>query len=280
MSSSIAAQIKQDLENTYDIPFVVTREVSGTDPKYTIIPENEMGELFEISILLRQSIRMIITINPQRYAAEMVSEMSHADLEKRLLFRSYAEHIRNKGAKIDFYVSGIERSIDDDETWIGEWREFQIRVTRILVNEIEEPGNVEESVASEWSLLSVGMVLSLLTIEQSENTDERHVEGRIRQVVETKHERNPVNRELCISANGCKCNICNFDFEKVYGSMGRGFIHVHHIEMISLHKDGYYLDPVKDLIPVCPNCHAMLHRTIPPLRPDELRRVIVEGEKG
>jgi 5-methylcytosine-specific restriction protein A len=38
----------------------------------------------------------------------------------------------------------------------------------------------------------------------------------------------------------------------------------------------YLLDPVKDLVPVCPNCHAMLHRGINGrvLTVEELRNVV------
>ena len=50
------------------------------------------------------------------------------------------------------------------------------------------------------------------------------------------------------------------DFENMYGELGKGFIHVHHIVPISMIGKEYKIDPIKDLVPVCPNCHAMLHR--------------------
>jgi 5-methylcytosine-specific restriction protein A len=34
----------------------------------------------------------------------------------------------------------------------------------------------------------------------------------------------------------------------------------------------YQINPEKDLIPVCPNCHAMLHRKSPPFLPDEIKK--------
>lgn len=72
-------------------------------------------------------------------------------------------------------------------------------------------------------------------------------------------ERNPAARRACIAFHGSKCAVCRFDFEAVYGSLGKGFIHVHHITPVSKLSDMYRLDPKKDLIPVCPNCHAMIH---------------------
>ena len=51
------------------------------------------------------------------------------------------------------------------------------------------------------------------------------------------------------------------DFEKVYGEVGKGFIHVHHITPISDKRGKMHLvNPEINLIPVCPNCHAMLHK--------------------
>lgn len=51
-----------------------------------------------------------------------------------------------------------------------------------------------------------------------------------------------------------------FDFEKTYGELGKGFIHIHHVTPISNRDGRYEIEVENDLFPVCPNCHAMLHR--------------------
>ena len=67
---------------------------------------------------------------------------------------------------------------------------------------------------------------------------------------------------MCIQKYGCICNICQFDFEKEYGELCKDFIHDHHITPISENKGkSYKVDYENDLIPVCPNCHAILHRS-------------------
>lgn len=66
--------------------------------------------------------------------------------------------------------------------------------------------------------------------------------------------------------------------EKQYGNIGKGFIHVHHLVPLSAIKQDYQLNPNTDLIPVCPNCHAMLHRTHPPLTPQALQRLLQENK--
>jgi 5-methylcytosine-specific restriction protein A len=57
-------------------------------------------------------------------------------------------------------------------------------------------------------------------------------------------------------------------------ALGQGFIHVHHLkELASIAKE-YEVDPIKDLRPVCPNCHAMLHQRKPALTISKLRQLL------
>ncbi len=89
-------------------------------------------------------------------------------------------------------------------------------------------------------------------------------EGVRKTITVNSYERNPLARTECIEHYGAQCVVCNFDFGKKYGDIGQGFIHVHHLTQLSDIKSGYEVNPIKDLRPVCPNCHAMLHRKNPP----------------
>ena len=95
-------------------------------------------------------------------------------------------------------------------------------------------------------------------------------EGAVRQVTVNAYERNPFARTRCIEAHGTTCAACGMDFGKIYGSaFAVNCIHVHHLQPLSstvrlLNGDNYEVDPVKDLRPVCPNCHAVIHKTDPP----------------
>lgn len=62
-----------------------------------------------------------------------------------------------------------------------------------------------------------------------------------------------------------------FDFEVTYGKLGKGFIDVHHIRPLNQIREGYAFDPKQDLIPGCPNCHAILHQIEPPLSISDLQ---------
>jgi 5-methylcytosine-specific restriction enzyme A len=103
-------------------------------------------------------------------------------------------------------------------------------------------------------------------VESSEGTKE--------QTFSTTYERNPRLRAECIKIHGCVCSVCGFDFEKSYGPLGKNFCHVHHIRPLSEVGQSHTVSSRDDMIPVCPNCHAMLHRTIPALLPDQLIKII------
>ncbi|MCZ8076019.1 MAG: HNH endonuclease [Paucibacter sp.] len=98
-------------------------------------------------------------------------------------------------------------------------------------------------------------------------------EGARYSVTSTAIERNPLARAACINHHGCKCNVCGFDFEAVFGELGKGYIHVHHRVEISTNSSEHQVNPVEDLIPLCPNCHAMAHQKRPPVPVENLKEM-------
>ncbi|MCF6152766.1 MAG: hypothetical protein E3K38_10830 [Candidatus Kuenenia stuttgartiensis] len=107
---------------------------------------------------------------------------------------------------------------------------------------------------------------------------QKYVEGAKKQIRVNAYERDPKARKACLAYHGYDCSVCGFNFETHYGDLGTHFIHVHHLRPLSLTDGAYVLDPVADLRPVCPNCHAMLHREDPPLSIEQLRKQL--GQAG
>ncbi|MFE1691154.1 HNH endonuclease [Streptomyces albidoflavus] len=70
------------------------------------------------------------------------------------------------------------------------------------------------------------------------------------------------------------CEACGFDFGKVYGKRGEGYIECHHV--VPLHEAGEGTTKLADLALICSNCHRMIHRSAPWPTPAELRRAIQE----
>lgn len=61
-----------------------------------------------------------------------------------------------------------------------------------------------------------------------------------------------------------KCIACNFDFSKRYGKLGLGYIEIHHTHPVHEYdiagEKGKVDELIKSLVPLCSNCHRMVHR--------------------
>jgi hypothetical protein len=99
------------------------------------------------------------------------------------------------------------------------------------------------------------------------------VEGAAKAVSVTVYERNPIARQQCIAHYGPTCHACGFSFGEVYGETAEGFIHVHHLKAVAGAGERK-VDPIKDLRPICPNCHAVIHLQNPPLNITELKLML------
>lgn len=97
------------------------------------------------------------------------------------------------------------------------------------------------------------------------------IEGAVKSVRVNVYERDVNARSECIAIYGMNCVVCDFNFEKAYGDLGIGFIHVHHLVDLASIGHSYKVDPKADLRPVCPNCHAMLHKIKPAYSIEELK---------
>ena len=109
------------------------------------------------------------------------------------------------------------------------------------------------------------------------NEDVPLFEGLKKQVLVNKYERNSMARKKCLEFHKPICAVCDMNFGEKYGEIGHDFIHIHHLIPINRNEGmRYKINFEKDLIPVCPNCHAMLHRKINGKEPtvDELRDLI------
>lgn len=111
------------------------------------------------------------------------------------------------------------------------------------------------------------------TLRPDEEEVQGFLEGGRIKVTVNRYERSRTARKECIEHYGFQCSVCGISFEHRYGERGKEYIEVHHIKPLSEVEDNYRVDPVEDLRPVCPNCHAMLHRD-PSCTIEDLRQMI------
>lgn len=265
------ALIKNELESTYDLPFRVTASSENNEIEYFIFPENPGQELFGIRVTIRNGIRLIMDFIPEKYSANFIRSLAVAPLSGKQLFINYANLMKSQGAKVSVRINESELCMDSSELWPPLWNSCTIRINKIVVNDVQ---NDPVLIISQWSKLFIGMILSLASVVSTDDIDQGYAEGHKSTATTNRYERNRLNRNLCLIANGYSCKICGFNFEQKYGVIGHNFIHVHHIVPVSQLGENYIINPREDLIPVCPNCHAMLHRKDPPYLPIELIEII------
>lgn len=164
-------------------------------------------------------------------------------------FQQAMRHIRlceNEGYGLKTYKIYYEEG--NPETGTAKIKNFESQeVDRVLVKE-----------DGAWFAYPAGV--SPYLTEKIGSIDQVFMEGARTQSVFTNVDRNRAARQACLAEFGFDCSVCEFNFKDIFGSLGDGFIHVHHLNPVAATEGEYELDPKTDLRPVCPNCHAMLHR--------------------
>lgn len=104
-------------------------------------------------------------------------------------------------------------------------------------------------------------------------------EGKVVQVFVNRYERSQKARLECIKYFGYQCYACGFNFGEVYGAVADGFIQVHHKKPLAEISGVYKVDPKNDLVPLCANCHSVIHLVRPAMSVEELKEMIEKGAK-
>ncbi len=100
------------------------------------------------------------------------------------------------------------------------------------------------------------------------------MEGAVRRISVNQYERDPRCRTQAIQKHGVRCFGCRLELAEMYGIIARGYIQIHHVKPVS---SGITKTKIDDLIPLCPNCHIIVHLKDPPLTVNELKDIIRHG---
>ena len=252
---------------------------SEGEPWVSVAPHNKEKALFIIKLTFQNEITLNIDFIPQTFAASLIRNMGKANDDKKRLFCYFSALAIEKKARIVLLINDNKYNPTDASEWPTDWHRLQIHMELFPICQFPQKPDYKELVM-DWGNLAMGMCLSLLDIVpiNDNKTFNGYKEGNKAQVLTTRYERNRFNRIICLEHYGYTCRICGFNFQQFYGDIGVDFIHVHHIIPVSKMGDDYLVDPINDLIPVCPNCHSMLHKTNPPMDPDELRKCIEQNK--
>lgn len=212
------------------------------------------------------------------YSADLLRQMSDATEHQRKEFVEWARASTDENAVIRLRINDSVMNLFDPVGWPREWTAFEIEAEGApLMLDHSDATQIGAAVLS-WTSRLLAMAISLIPLEEVETAKQMRdiggPEGRARRAEVNVYERNQLNRKICISIRGTNCVACGFDFLARYGEIGRDFIHVHHVIPVSKLDDRYRLNPADDLVPVCPNCHAMIHRRDPPFEIGDIKRFL------
>ncbi len=212
----------------------------------------------------------------EEFSRKFVNSLSNPSKEGIEKFISILNNSEKKGFSSNVIINNTaSKDIRGLLSTDSKWTNFELEISKAYI---------EDNTAMSEALLSlsediVGLMLSLMKlVEKNEDISDSHSiglpEGAMQKITVNKYERNRINRKCCLDFHGYDCKVCAFNFEKHYGVTGRKYIHVHHVTPVAELGADYMINPVADLIPVCPNCHSMLHKNNPPFTVDELKNII------
>lgn len=268
--------VRASLEGMTGLGLEVTRIESAGGAFHAIRPV-EVGETPSFSISLSHNAAWAdATFLPDTFSGGLVRRMSEKILPAPKIWTDLVEDGVGLGVETGIWINGAK--VTPDELPPEVWREIEIDC-RARLSRSDGPRGLDGALARAAGLC-LGLLLSALEVERVGEVEAGLPEGAKTQVSVNKYERNPVNRYRCIQHHGHVCWVCEFQFQSRYGVLGADFIEVHHIVPVSQMSAGYVVDPLSEMVPLCSNCHSMVHRHDPPLRPEELRRLIGMSDRG
>lgn len=214
---------------------------------------------------------------PDNFAGQLLRTMGAMPPGARACFERTAATFAGIGARIALRIN--DSAVTAFETLPpAPWSRFELKVVRLSEASVHGDEALLRD-ATEVAGACLALVLALLPVEEVGTEPTPLFEGGLPEGAKTRvevnrYERSPVNRAACIARYGAWCNACGFDFGKTYGPLGEGYVEVHHVVPVSKMGGNYVVDPVLDLVPLCANCHGIVHRQDPPLGIEALKALL------
>lgn len=204
------------------------------------------------------------------YSRPVIEQIAQADTERVDLARALV-------FSIDDYAELSFPEAMDAETWVINSPIFSLQAERKVWGNRHSDEEIVET--CERIVVPIMAALAeLIGYEKTPSLDALNMDGEMEGTekvsIVKRRERNPRNRLLCLHLHGHACMICGTDPRDTYGVYG-GVIEVHHLQPLSRLGEPRVYNPRTDLIPLCPNCHRVVHSRRPvPWCPAEVREMM------
>lgn len=219
---------------------------------------------------------------PGAFAGDLLETMGAAGPHGRSVFVSVLRECEADGAVIDLTINGGQLRFDAPAVWSSVWSKVALRIVRRQLAVGVEDGVDDQRLVVLWTGRLAAAVLALLPLEEEPGAIGDAAddiiglpEGAKTRIEVNRYERDRRNRAAALSIHGFGCKACDLNMADRYGDAATGLIEVHHVTPVSVLGEGYVIDPIRDLVPLCPNCHAVTHRRTPPFSVGEVREMMV-----
>lgn len=261
------------LSSRAQIPLTLREQVVWGGPFPTLRP-TELEDEPSFSIVLVQSrFKVEAHFVPDTFSGAIVQTMgSNLDID----ISGWSNYIRSLDSQVSVLVRVNNEIANLDSLPVTPWQRLEIECSSPFVADAVRNSRRNAFI----EVATACLVLALLALDGGSGSEESSAdyisEGSALQSRVTRYERSAVNRLRCIAHWGTRCWVCEFDFSEFYGQLGEGFIEVHHVVPLARYDGPTEVDPVTDLVPLCSNCHSMIHRgrQLDPPHPNELRSLL------
>ena len=236
------------------------------------------------SIFVRPAWRRLrLSLEPDKFAGELLAVMGQAGDTGRSAFRKILEECTDRGATIDFRVNEMPFAVDAERAWAQNWNRMTLTLSKGQLAFGSGEDREDQEIVCRWTGRFAAAVVAILPLEQDEEACvaelRNYPEGAVGVVQVNRYERDRRNRAAAIAIHGSSCMACKLEFGVAYGEVAEGVIEIHHTTPVSQLGDDYVIDPMQDLVPLCPNCHAVAHRRDPPLSVEEIKILLYPVER-
>lgn len=183
---------------------------------------------------------------------------------------SHTHSVKNEDALSAFdrlfeSIMATPTSVKSDEPPKEEKILDKSSVSTVQSSSIEAKEEIVEEANSESTLSSVEELSEVVNIT-CEHAQARDEKSDTDYKVKLKKE--------CIDYYGAICDICGFDFGYTYGEAFEQCIDVHNQNSVEGEEILPTTHPTEDLIPICHNCHHIIHSTVPAISVEKMRKMV------
>ena len=240
---------------------------------YTIITENDIskwadktGELYHfparyLSFLKpdtqivyykgrmtdKRFLKSRLSTEPHYFGTGIIGEVYPDKASKKKDYFASIKNFQRYSQGVPFKINGVPIEEIPESRRTNYWRDGVRPISEAVFNRIMSFAGLEgENILAD-------------NFQGQEEALISHQEGNKKQVYTTVYERNPKLRSQAIRIHGLSCMACGLNFKDTYGDWGTGYVHVHHVKPVS-EAGVREVNAETDLVVLCANCHAMVHR--------------------